>query len=252
MQNQQPPQPPPQPPQPPPYPPYPPYPGAGKLQSNKVVIIVLIVVWAVGLVFVGLRVLVIIMRPPIMNQLNDMGCKNNLKAFDTALALYRNEWNQQLPPYSGVKFVAILYRCGYLTEKNYFLCPSKGGDEWVKTGPNKTSWKFEKPAPGEEYSKNWNPKFEPWEISYAGRRNDPNDAGGKFCLAPDNTEPTPLISDSTLNHQGENDAKYGPHGDHGGEVNVLLTNGSIIKLKGVAVGVKYPDLKMDLECLSNE
>jgi len=212
------------------------------------------VIAIIVIVLILVTVFFVVFRPSEIyyGSLPDIGCKNNLKAFDTALALYRNEWNQQLPPYSGVKFVAILYRCGYLTEKQYFLCPSKGGDEWVETGPNKTSWKFEKPVLGEEYSKNWNPKFEPWEISYAGRRNDSNDAGGKFCLIPNNTDPTPIISDSTLNHKGENDAKYGPHGDRRGEVNVLLTNGSIVRLKGVAVGKHYPDLQMDLECLSNE
>jgi len=182
----------------------------------------------------------------------DRRCKSNLKAFDSALALYRNDFNQKYPDYSGVKFVAVLYRCGYLCEKEYFLCPAREDADWVETGDNKTAFKFEKPAAGAPYSQNWDPKFEPWEITYAGRRNDPNDEGGRFCLANGAIDPTPVVSDSTLNHKGENNAEYAPHN---GAVNVLLTNGSIIKLKGVAVGQKAPSgntTDMDLESLQND
>jgi hypothetical protein len=224
-----------------------------KSRDTKFTIIVIVIIGTaafLGVLVIGCSTLPVV--APIERQLHDLECRNNLKAFDSALALYRNDYNQQFPPYSGVKFIAVLYRTGYLVEKKYFLCPAKEGDDWVETGPNRTSWKFEKPAPREEYSKNWNPKFEPWEISYAGRRNDPKDEGGKFHLSTTGPDPTPIISDSTLNHKGENDAKYAPHN---GAVNVLLTNGSIIKLKGVAVGQKAPSgntTDMDLESLQND
>jgi len=247
MQNQQ----NPQQPQYPPYPPYPQYPTAGKPQSNKVVIIVLIVAGAVGLLLIVLFTLFVVMRRPIVTQLYDLRCKNNLKQFDTALALYRNDYNQKYPDYSGVKFIAVLYRTGYLVEKKYYLCPAREDADWVETGDNKTAFKFEKPAAGEPYSENWNPQFMPQEITYAGRRNDPNDEGGRFCLPNGAMDPTPIVSDNTLGPTGDHDKKYAPHGG-GGEVNVLLTNGSIVKLKDVTVGVRDPSQKMDLECLMDD
>jgi len=200
-------------------------------------------------VILFLMSLVLAIRGPVMNQLNDMGCQKNLKAFDTALGLYRNEYSQQLPDVSGIKFVAILYRCGYLTEKAYYLCPARQDGLWVEQGTDKTTFKFQKPAQGEAFSQPWDPRFQPWEINYAGRKNELSDTN-PFRLTGANTDPTPLISDATTGRDFTSDAKYAPHN---GAVNVLLTNGSIMKLKGMAVGQKPLNPgDMDLESLQND
>jgi hypothetical protein len=184
----------------------------------------------------------------------DSFCKGRIHAYDPALALYRNDYGGKYPPYSGVKFLAILYRTGYLTEKDYFICPAREDARWIETGNDKTAYKFAKPAKGEDYSPDWDPKFEPWEITYAGRRNDPKDEGGKFCLPDGAFDPTPIVSDGTLNHYGENKAEYAPHGGNRHEIIVLLSDGKIVTLREIAVGTKDkdPDTGMDLECLSNK
>jgi prepilin-type N-terminal cleavage/methylation domain-containing protein len=201
-------------------------------------------------VILVLMTLFLALRNPIMRQLNNLRCRNNLKAFDSALALYRNDFNQKYPDCSGVKFIAILYRTGYLVEKKYFLCPAKESDDWVDSGPNRTDRLFLKPAPGENYSPDWDPKFKPTEISYAGRKNGPDYP--TFVLSGTSTDPTPIVSDNTLGPTGDHDKKYAPHGGGGGEVNVLLTNGSIIPLRNITVGVRDPEVEMDLECLLDD
>jgi prepilin-type N-terminal cleavage/methylation domain-containing protein len=199
-------------------------------------------------VILVLMTLFLAIRGPVMDQLHNLGCKNNLKAFDSGLALYRNDFDQKYPNYSGVKFLAILYRTGYLVEKKYFLCPAKESDQWTDDTP----LKFAKPAHGENYSENWDPKFSPLEFSYAGRRNDPNDDSGKWVLTGTSTDPTPIASDNTLSTGGEHSAQYAPHAG-GGQVNVLLTNGSMITLRNVTVGVPDPAAKpFDLECLMDD
>jgi hypothetical protein len=228
--------------------------NAAKSQNvKKAIVIAVIVTMAgfLGVVAIGCSTLPLI--GPIARQRHDQQCKNNLKAFDVALALYKNDYNGKYPSYSGVKFLAVLYRCGYLTEKKYFLCPAKESDKWIEDGSDKTAFKFAKPAHGENYSENWDPKFTPTEFSYAGRRNDPADDNGAFVLPDKPTDPTPVASDNTLGRGGEHNAKYAPHGSKGGEVNVLLTNGSIIPLRNVTVGVSDPNaVPMDLECLMDD
>lgn len=214
---------------------------------------VLCVVIALGFI-IFLRKFII--PPPLPPGFENLACKNNLKEYEKALLLYRNDWGQQYPPYSGVKFLAVLYRGGYITNKKYFLCPAREDAEWNEsTDPAmRTDVKFQRPAPGEAYTWPWEPAdlLKPWEITYAGRRNDPADEGGKFCLTQEGGDPTPIVSDSTLDHEGRNAAENGPHGKDGGEINVLLTDGSIVTLKGVTVGVHDSSVPMDLECLSNK
>jgi hypothetical protein len=187
--------------------------------------------------------------------LDDIHCKNNLKAFSTALALYKNAYDQQYPDVSGLKFVAMLYRTGFLIEKQYYICPAKekmGLAEWTDA----TYLKF---WPKNPTTHLWPPgdwkssvTFLPAEISYAGRRNDPDNQDDlQYRLSALSTDPTPLIADHTLNRSCENSAKYAPHD---GAIHVLLNNNSIIEMKDVMTGeaneAQHP--QFDLSCLSNK
>ena len=203
-------------------------------------------------VILVLMTLFLTLRGPVMSMVYNLACQNNLKAFDTALAVYRNDNGQQLPPYSGTKFITCLYRAVILTDKKYFLCPSKEGAEWIETGPMdaRTSVKMRAPAPGETPAADWGP-FLPKEICYAGRKNDP--AGNNpFRLTGMPVDPTPLVSDNTINLNGEHNSKYAPHGGHGGQVNVLLTNGNIIQDLNVTVGQPDPSGQTSLESLLDD
>jgi len=204
-----------------------------------------------------LMTLFLTLRGPIMKQLANLGCKANLKEYEKALQLYRNDFEQKYPPYSGVKFIAILYQAqtGYLMNKKYFLCPARDDSEWNESQDTaqRTDCKFRRPATGDPYPQpgEWDPAelFRSWEINYAGRRNDPMDENGKFRLTGETVEPTPIVSDTTLDHQGNNAVQNAPHD---GYVNVLMTDGSITSLRGVMVGASNREVPMDLECLTND
>ena len=261
---------PPQQPPPPPYPPQgqppggPPYPPQGYYPPPKkshTGLIVLLVLLGVGVVGGGLVLMILVIAggPVVMEQLNDMSCKNNLKEIHTALELYKTKFGGGYPDQDGALFLAMLYRTNILTEKSKFICPAdatRDNAHWVETGSNRTDWKFEHstrllvdPDTGSIYHKvTWDENtFEPWEISYAGRRNNPETEDGKFYLSAPPSKPTPIVSDDTEDHNGDDDEGL-VHEDH---INVLLTDGRIIEMQSI-VGRKDPaSAIMDLEALSN-
>ena len=222
-------------------------------------LIELMIVISIILILMGL---VIGLGPGVMRQLNDMSCKSNLKEIHGALELYKTKFSGSYPDQDGDLFLAMLYRTNILTEKSKFICPedaSRDGARWIETGTtNRTDWKFENPGSkakvnpdtGSIYSVvTWDENtFEPWEISYAGRKNNPETEDSLFHLSGTPSEPTPIVSDDTEDRNGEVDESP-THEDH---INVLLTNGKVIHMTAI-VGreITSGDVEMDLEGLSN-
>ena len=207
-----------------------------------------------------LMALVVVVGPPIFAQVRDMRCKNNLKQIHLALGTYQNSFGGKYPDRDGDLFLALLYLTGKLTNKDTFICPEdaiKNKARWDETPGRRTDQKFLYPGENPEVqpgrsiwpdTSGWNKDtFEPWEISYAGRKNDPA-KDNEFSLAGPPREPTPIVSDDTENENGEID-RTPIHGDH---LNVLLTDGSI-KQMAMVVGEKStdPNITMDLEALEN-
>ena len=222
-------------------------------------LIELMIVISIILILMGL---VIGLGPGVMRQLNDMSCKSNLKEIHAALELYKTRFSGDYPDQDGALFLAMLYRTNILTEKSKFICPedvSRDGAHWVETGTtNRTDWKFEHPGRDPEVNPGtgsiyrevtWDENtFEPWEISYAGRKNNPETEDGLFHLSGTPSEPTPIVSDDTEDRNGDLDESL-VHEDH---INVLLTNGKIIHMTAI-VGreITAGDVEMDLEGLAN-
>ncbi len=221
-------------------------------------LIELMIVISIILILMGL---VIGLGPGVMRQLNDMSCKSNLKEIHAALELYKTRFSGNYPDQDGDLFLAMLYRTNILTEKSKFICPedaSRNGARWIETGTtNRTDWKFEHPGRDPEVNPDtgsiyrevtWDENtFEPWEISYAGRKNNPETEDGLFHLSGTPSKPTPIVSDDTEDEHG-NTTTEPIHGDH---INVLLTDGRVIEMQAI-VGRKDPaGAAMDLEALSN-
>ena len=222
-------------------------------------LIELMIVISIILILMGL---VIGLGPGVMKQLNDMSCKSNLKEIHGALELYKTKFSGSYPDQDGDRFLAMLYRTNILTDKRKFICPedaSRDGARWIETGTtNRTDWMFENPGSKAEvkeetdsiYSEvTWDENtFEPWEISYAGRKNNPETEDSLFHLAGTPSEPTPIVSDDTEDRNGET-VRNLIHEDH---INVLLTNGNIIPMTAiVGEASTKANVDMDLEGLAN-
>lgn len=186
-----------------------------------------------------------------------MSCKHNLQQLCLALTAYANENDQQYPDASGLKFVALLYRTGYLTDSDCYICPAKKSMGLVDKWTNATYDKFQAMDPTthiyRQTLQDWkyNYQFLPTEMSYAGRRNNhDNQNESQYWISATTSEPTPLVADHTCGRTDvDNNLKYAPHN---GGINVLLTNGKIIEMQGVQTGIYTPGAEYDLTCLSNQ
>jgi len=93
---------------------------------------------------------------------NETKCTMQLKELCRGLMIYKSE-NKKYPPYSGLQFVAALYRSNVVNEAKLFQCPSSDNvlaDDWVER--TEEALKGKQTDPVEEGAS-----------SYAGRRNDP-------------------------------------------------------------------------------
>lgn len=209
-----------------------------------------------------LMALVVVVGPPIFEQLRDMSCKNNLKQIYSALTLYVNKFGGY-PDEDGDRFVAMLYYTGLLTKKEMFLCPEdaiKNNARWVDSGPGRTDLKFRYAGEGTaidpvtgtiykdrgDWSENY---FEPWEISYAGRRNrQTGNAASDFYIKNPPAVPTPIVADDSEKESGEAD-DVPIHKDH---INVLFSSGDVKSMQAIA-GRRLGggDEEKNLEALAN-
>jgi hypothetical protein len=222
--------------------------------------VVLILLLVAGIGLLGLMALVVIMGPVIFAQVRDVKCQTNLQQIYLALGTYQNKFGGKYPDASGDLFLARLYFTGVLTQEEVFICPEdtiRNNAHWVHEGSDQTAWKFLYPGENPEIreggsiwpdTSGWNEDtFEPWEISYAGRKNDPTDEDNEFYLSGPPREPTPIVSDDTENEKGERDLQP-IHGDH---INVLMSDGSVQKMAAIVGEKGAPGAEFDLEALSN-